>query len=431
MLLKKQLYSLNPLFVLTVIVNILIPKAGIKVSGIPITLGMVLFFLLLVQFVIESIYANKMLFGRKELLVMGCMVFWISRLVIALSMGASASEVLPYMAVLGIYPAMFLVVPHYVKSREQVKALIFIFEICIIAVMLYAFMQYVFGIGTIDIPGITVNLSDYREHPDSWWLAKYNGFGDMVKTVSTYQNGNLLGVSLVLFFPIIFANAERKKIYQVVLFMMFVGTCFLTGSRSVYFGVIVYVVIYGVRYILKRYVEKERLQAILGIGLLGIAGIAVILESGAVDGLIQRLLSSLNWNTLKSATGRTDSAKLYFEWIKSEGGLENWLLGSIGVLHRGGGYEMTYVCVLVTGGLIGLFVFLLPFMLYFKKMKPHAFDRNDWVRVAFFDGIITYLITAIIEGGYWLPPTAMNVWLVLALAYIMAEFEGEKNEGKN
>ena len=56
----KSLTKNDKLFLYTIIVNVLIPKAGIKLAGIPITLGNILLLLSIMRYLITVFYTNKL-----------------------------------------------------------------------------------------------------------------------------------------------------------------------------------------------------------------------------------------------------------------------------------------------------------------------------------------------------------------------------------
>ena len=59
MLEKSKELNISLIFILTIITNILIPKAGIKMTGIPLTIGSLLFFFLIIKDVLINLRKKK------------------------------------------------------------------------------------------------------------------------------------------------------------------------------------------------------------------------------------------------------------------------------------------------------------------------------------------------------------------------------------
>ena len=103
-----------------------------------------------------------------------------------------------------------------------------------------------------------------------------------------------------------------------------------------------------------------------------------------------------------------------------------WLLiGPYGLTNYwGSSYEMAYFCILMLGGLAGLIAFLGPIVyIIIRYFVRHT--KESKVLKGITHGVIVYLIIAFVEGALWLPPTAINLWMVLAMGYKMSRFMEE------
>ena len=98
-------------------------------------------------------------------------------------------------------------------------------------ICLYSLLQYVIGINKCAIPGLTVNLSDYQQYGEYWYMTKSNGTQlDEVKIVSTYQNGNLFGIGVLIIYPLVYnyyKKIKNKRLENLSL-ILFVLCTFLT-----------------------------------------------------------------------------------------------------------------------------------------------------------------------------------------------------------
>jgi len=57
----------------------------------------------------------------------------------------------------------------------------------------------------IEIPYFTINAADVGEVAD-----KYNQRGNIMKLISTYNNGNIFGVCTLMFFPLFYYNTQKS-----------------------------------------------------------------------------------------------------------------------------------------------------------------------------------------------------------------------------
>lgn len=401
----------NNLLLITLIVNIVIPKAGFKFNDIPITIGNILFAFLVVINII-SILKEK--FSFNEIIIGGGIVYWLLRFLICLCSNYNNTDnLIAYFTTLVIYPAMYFIIKRYFITQNQVDKIIALIDKCLFIVMIYAIIQFIFGIENTAIPGITVNYTDYIRSPDSWWLDKANGFLGGSKIFSTYQNGNIFGLALLLLFPISYRSTNKYSRFKLLLFII---CCFLSGSRSTIIGCILYLIIIVVR---KRKIAKKTF--ILGTLFLA-AAIPVFIKIITLNsnlGLLNRIGNSLNWQVLVNGAGRTANAVEYFSWLFNKFRPFAFLFGAYGSDYSGGAYEMTYICVFLLGGIIGLILFIYPVFNIVSRIKRKLLANDNEKLRGVYEGIILYFLIAFIEGAYWLPPTALNVWSVISLAQVM------------
>lgn len=325
----------------------------------------------------------------------------------------NADNLVAYFTTLVIYPAMYFIIKRYVKNQDQVDKIISLIDKCLFIVMVYAIVQFVFGIANTTIPGITVNYTDYIEAPGSWWLKKSNGFSGGSKVFATYQNGNIFGLTLLLLFPLSYRSNGKHSRLKLFLFTV---CCFLSGSRSAIIGCILYLIIIVIR---KRKVTKKAFVFGSIFLIVGVYAFVKIITADSNAGLLSRIGGSLNWNVFVNGSGRTAEALRYFSWLFEKFRPLTFLFGAYGSYYRGGAYEMTYFCVFILGGIVGLLLFICPIISIAKRIKNKlSVTENAGLR-GVYEGIILYFLIAFVEGAYWLPPTALNVWSVISLGQVM------------
>lgn len=415
----------NRLLLLTIIVNVLIPKAGIKIGEIPLTLGNVLLAVLLIESFIYML--NERLSVKKNELIILLGVFYFSFVLImsCLFSDASITSTIPFFVTLSVYPLTYFAIKKFVTSREYVQEIFGVIYTCVLIVFAYMFIQFVFGIGNTAIPGVTVNYSDYILNPTGWWLQKSNAYGESSKFFSTYQNGNVFGLSILLLFPIIFRLPNTIFKNKAILLVLFLIACFLTGSRTVVLGCILYLLLLLHDFTKTGKISRSVLMMWIIFFSIGIAGVVYFISLDVNKALVLRLSQLLDWNVLIDGAGRISAMIQYFRWLFGDFNPAAVLFGAFGADYEGGAYEMTYMTVFITGGLIGLSLFLMPIISALRKGKKYLNKHDDWMVRGAREGILVYAVTAFVEGAYWLPPTAINLWTVMALMDILTNGSNE------
>ena len=430
-MLQKTAAKIDPIFLITVIVNLALPKAGIKLAGVPITVGNLLFAFLLVYTLYARNVASCKLTVTGLLYIVSCF-FWVIRLGIAivLSKGSLFNETLGYIVPLTIFPLILFITPLYITRIEQVNRLLRVIFWCLLALFIYTLLQFAFGIERTAIPGITVNYTDYAQSPSGWWTNKSNAVGDSTKLVATYQNGNLLGVNLLLLFPA-GLTVLKKPTVKLIYWAMLIGCVLLSGSRTVYVGLAFMFVFYGTKsfytYFFKNKSFKMRsfVFILTAVILCATGAVIFILQFDKV--MIDRVLSLFDFKTLQQSGGRTQGFIEYFSWLKEHP--LAIIFGGYGLPHEGFAYEITYLAVFLLGGIIGLILFIAfifrALKQLFKSTPPPYKNLLDGLTT----GLIVYFVSALIDGGYWLPPTALNVWFIAGFAVAITKLGKNNSPG--
>jgi len=384
------------LLLTSVALHVLIPKAGIKIGEVPVTIADVSFALLLWPALAAARKpepGGSLRITRKFLLL--GMLYFIVR---ALEMGLTA-ENLARITALCIYPLVFFLFVRNIRSQQQTSAVVRLVGLCLLGVVLYGSAQYLLGTDTVQVRGLTANWSDASD-PD--FLSQKDNVideGGKLKLTSTYQNGNLLGVNLLLLLPVAsFAWDKKLKSLALAASVVVIG---LTASRSAWAGAIFLLVLWlpSVRMDWKKRV-----------------GLAVLLGGCAFLFLVHSPLASLRLegsgeNSLSTWGGRAVGA-----WIIWEDSLNSSVPSILFGVHpqESYAYEMLYPSIYETFGLVGLLIWVVPLLVSLGAFYRH---RDHPLARAAFTGISAWLFVAVAEGAFWLPPTSFNVWTVLGLGW--------------
>lgn len=144
------------------------------------------------------------------------------------------------------------------NKKVDLKSLTYLIFITGLIPIIYGLFQLIFGMDRIALSGVTVNakqLADYNYNFYKLMESKCNRVGEYYKLVSTYQNGNLFGLFLVGFYPLLVSleKTALKKFVYVIEVLTFV-LIFRTLSRTAIFT---FVIIFFVKLIWGIYIQKN------------------------------------------------------------------------------------------------------------------------------------------------------------------------------
>ena len=130
-------------------------------------------------------------------------------------------------------------------------------------------------------------------------------------------------------------------------------------------------------------------------------------------------------SSIMSMSGRTEGLNEVLNNFSQYKHIFIWFIGSNGFIENIGlAYEMTPLAMLVQIGLIGILLFYGILYKIWKQMNP-----KKWLQNAIKLSIFIWAIVGCIEGAFWLPPTALNIFLILALGLVdqkeMGTYKGE------
>jgi hypothetical protein len=218
--------------VVTLIFLFAFPKGGIKENSLPITWGYLLLFLPC-PFYLFSIAKNR-IFSARLLTYLLTLPFSVwSVLILSLSDKSSLVFVRFSSFIISFIFMPFILLLIFGDILDRLwfqKILKNTFKVCIRFVVLFGIFHFFYKLITgiyFEIPFLTINADDYGMTP-----TKMNLRNDYVsKLISTYNNGNIFGISMLIISPL-YLSIEKRRIFVSLLGIALL----LTLSRTVWIG---------------------------------------------------------------------------------------------------------------------------------------------------------------------------------------------------
>lgn len=373
--------SLRSLAATTLFVNTAFPKGGFYLGGVPLTWG----YLLLG--VTGTLCVGALLLGRFKLdmplllsltLILGYTVYSGVALVFSgYDASVSLGFLLSYCVSISVIPIFALLTTSYLLKKVGLKTFLATLKAAFSLVVVWGLVHFVAmnALGTfIGVPYVTTTGAQL----DITTTRSVNR-GSVLKMVSTYNNGNILGVNLLLWFPVVLAGGRRlKKRVALPARLLFL----LSLSRTVWAGWIVSEVllrVYGLR----------KLKSLL------VVFVLVPVAAGLVVAI---------------ATVWFDNP-LAFIFDASLGGRRAQLDQAVGLLPQpfNGIREIVYTSVATNFGVLGLLLFVATWG--FPLLLPVKTRAARLAKV----GLMTYFFLMLSDGAFILIPTQYTYWMVAAV----------------
>ena len=356
------------------------PKGGIKVEGVPLTSGYILTVVLLIMAMLRS--SSVTLPFDRLLAFLPCLLLGLWSVVAVQNNGTdSVGFTISYFVSVLYLPIFGLLVfsPLILDDHNQRIERAFIWAVRFIVVygVFLFFYKQVTG-KWIQIPFITVNVADVGQLDD-----KMINRGGIFKLISTYNNGNIFGVSLAIMAPL-YLRLEPRKVFEWALY----AAMFLTLSRTAWIAA---VLIMFLRTLAKG--ARPIVLLYLAVGLL-VAGTVIV--------------------SLLSFLGRDMS----FVFDSDLGGRINQfdVLSDMRVIPEGQVSalpEIAYLGMLKYFGIPGLLLFIAHLLV------PALLLRLEGVRLlsltpatACLQGLLVYAVLAGADAAFSFIPVMMIFWMV-------------------
>lgn len=364
----------------TLVVNVLVPKGGFYLHGIPVTWG----YLLLGASTLAVLFTSQRAvarWSRVEILsvagVLGFGLLAVVNLAFRPIDAELADQVLPFLVSAVLVPLATLIVGKRLVERHGVERLARVVGLLVGVVAAWGVMHFVvmnaFHV-FIGIPYVTVTGG----HLSSVALKNINR-GDVLKLVSTYNNGNIFGVNILMWFPLVaLAGWSRWSGWLARVALL------LTISRTAWIGWLAAEVggrVFG---------RRRRSDLIVGPLVLLVALLGIV-------------VAAFLWFRHPGS----------FLFDPSLGGRAGQFAGPVTLL--GGPFkgirEVVYMSILHDFGVVGLVVFLA------------AWSAPLWAPVSHFSGrlakvgLLVYLLVMLSDGAFVLVPTQWTYWTLAAIVF--------------
>lgn len=365
----------------TIVVLFGFPKAGVYLSKIPLTFGYVLLGLVGLMELVQIAHKGQLKFEKRY--------GWLGVILAALaiveiasfamygtkSLGAAVSIVTSTL----LMPVLGMLATHWMLRTLGIDGLLRSLRWALVPVLVFgtiSFLAYNLGGKTLGIPFLTTTGSDITTV-----AVRHNLRGPIIKMFSTYNNGNILGINLLIWGPIVGVCATRCVISYRML-------CVLTLSRSVWAGLIALEIVSALVH--RSY--RRIYQALVGAVILSVT---VVVASWAIGRNPTEFLFD------KDLGGRVTNLQNDLEVISS--------------LRIGWDSESVPAAAWLAFGPVGLALLAIAWCI------PIFSGGNSKVQVTARISLLVYLLVSIVEGAFTLVPTQAIYWFVAAIAMTSQE----------
>jgi hypothetical protein len=366
---------------------LILPKGGLKLAGIPITwgylgLGLTLLWLPLALLGGRSLPLRTVRLACLALLVPFQVISWAALL--ANGMGGVGFTI-SFLTTFFVVPVVMVLVLGIHLDQLDLSLLLRAVRIGVLLVAAYGIFLFFYRLSTgsfIEIPYLTVNVGDVGQLE-----GKHIDRGGIFKLISTYNNGNIYGISMLILLPL-YTYLEPRVSRQ----MIVKSSLILTLSRTVWAGLLAYEVLH------RLYVRRLSWRTVgVLLSWLALAAIGVWYALSLLGRGVAFLLDRRFGGRIDQLAFLTDASILPSEEFETI-------------------VEMVYLSVLHNFGVVGLTFFLVamtgPLILHLGRFLPYA---ESPFKKSLALGLIVYLIVALSDGAILYIPVMALYWFVASL----------------
>jgi hypothetical protein len=365
------------LFGLLLVLNVAIPKAGFKIGDVPITFGYIYAIVLALVYFPRGIAQFIKSENGSVYILAYCS--WILVFLVLCGYFVGVENFGFYLSVVfgfSVLPAVFMVSFSRDDAYPRVLEIYLLWSVRL--AVLYGIFLFLYKMETgkfIEIPYLTVNVDDVGKMGEKSIQRSENVF----KLISTYNNGNIFGVCLLMILPL-YDLLERRLGFRILARCALI----LTLSRTVWVVLMLY------EMLLVRRPLWRRMAMLLA----GAIGIFFMLRLIGVGG------EFLTDSTLGGRTAVADQLRIsMFPLVKFD-------------------YvsEIFWVSVAYFGGVIGLVTFAGLFVLIFLIFRISP-SRGPYLRASTI-GVVNFVCCSFVDAAANYIPTMFIFWLVVRVGMI-------------
>lgn len=370
-------------FIILVLFVLVFPKGGFKIAEIPITWG---YLLLGITSLLPFFKNHLILVPAHFRVLLALFPFQFFSLSIMMFNGIdNLGFVISFITHFFFFPFLFFVLFSKFITDLSLPFFLTLLKKSIFFISLFGIFLFSFRIlsGTfLLIPFLTSNFHDM----DTTEVAKNIARGNLFKLFSTYNNGNLYGICLLMLLPL-YQLIEKSTFKRSIVKL----SLLLTLSRTVWIGLFLEEIL---RYL---YVQKITTSSLLKLAIrLSIIGSIIAFVLMSLDYDISFILDP-------TLGGRFDLFKIISDYT--------WT----GAVPFDGIPEIVYLGILRSFGLIGLITFVIaitsPLWIYvfLTKTQTSAFQRS------LLTGLFIYLFISCSDGAILYIPVMAFFWFLSSL----------------
>lgn len=382
---RRQADLLGPLLAFLFFYTVAFPKGGIKILGIPLTIGYLLTAAMLLLAMLRGRHVAIPL--DRLLAYLPCLLLGLWSALVVHANGTDAVGLTISYFVSALYLPLFGLIffsslvlddQHRRIERTLVWAVRFI---ATYGIFLFLYRQFTGH--WIEIPYLTVNAADVGTLDD-----KYINRGGIFKLISSYNNGNVFGVSVAIMAPLYFI-LEKKPVFRWILY----SALFLTLSRTAWIAAILIIVLRS----LSRGVRPLTI-VFLAIGMM--------LACAAIFSLLDFLGRDLSFILDSNLGGRVKQ----FNLLEDISFIPSAQVSSLP--------EIVYIGMIRYFGIPGLLLFvghLLTAPTLLKLEGVQLFSTSP--ASACMQGMLIYFVIAGADSAFSLIPVMMIFWMIAGIGF--------------
>jgi len=377
-LLKKK--SFSNFFVLVLFLFLIVfPKGGIKINGIPLTWGYLFLGMLSLIFLIRKSYIIKKEHVHILLTLVPFQLY--SLISICINGIENIGFTISFFIGFFILPFIFLFIFSEYIENLNLNFFFKIFTKSLYFIALYGIFLFFYKIimgSLFEIPFLTINYHDKGLIESIKSIDR----GLLLKLISTYNNGNLYGLCILMLLPL-FNYLENSHIKKIIVKL----SLLLTLSRTVWIGLIISEFFYDF------FIKKNKIFSL----------IKFFVFTSSFIGILILFAKIMDWNInwfFDPTLGNRINPNYY----------NIHLFSNLPFKHI---EEMLYLSILDIFGLVGFifFIFALfsPIYIFLVKLKK---NKESTINKTIFFGLITYLIISISDSAILYIPTIAIYWFL-------------------